>query len=177
MREYYHDPESTAQALEGGWFHTGDIGELSPDGFLRITDRKKDLIKTAGGKYVAPQRLEGLLKTNRYISQVHIHGDQRKFVVALVTLNADTVKAHLRESGQKEDSNLAENPRVRELIRKAIAEANTHLASWESIKGFAIVPREFSIEAGEVTPSLKVKRKVVDRNFHEMIEKLYSVER
>jgi len=175
MKGYYKDAEATAAVLENGWLRTGDIAELSPEGYVRITDRKKDLIKTAGGKYVAPQRLEGLLKANRFISQAHIHGDQKKYVVALVTLNLDAVRNYAGEAGISDTSPeaLAENPKVKELIRQAVADANSHLASFESIKNFAIVPTEFTVEGGELTPSLKVKRKVVDQRYHDLIERLY----
>lgn len=176
MKAYYKNPEETAAAFTDGWFHTGDIGEISPEGYLRITDRKKDLIKTAGGKYVAPQKLEGLLKANRFISQVHIHGDQRKFIVALLTLNMDSIKAFATENGIpfKDPAILTESPKVKELIRKGVAEANAGLASYESIKNFAILHKEFVVETGELTPSLKVKRKVVDKNYHDVIERLYG---
>lgn len=178
MREYYNNPEATADTLEDGWFHTGDIGELSPENYLRITDRKKDLIKTAGGKYVAPQRLENLLKVNPYVSQVHIHGDQRKYVVALLTLNMEPVRrfADQNNISYRDLEALSQHPRVRELVRQAVAEANSQLASFESIKNFAILPRELSIENGEVTPSLKVKRKVVDLRYRELIDRLYGIE-
>ena len=176
MRGYWNDTESTARALQDGWFHTGDIGEISAEGYLRITDRKKDLIKTAGGKYVAPQKLEGLLKANRFISQVHIHGDQRKYVVALLTLNMDAVQKFAEENGvnSKDPESLVENAKVKDLIRRGVAEVNAQLASYESIKNFAILPREFTIEAGELTPSLKVKRKVVDVKYRDLIDKLYT---
>lgn len=179
MKEYYKDPQATAEAIEEGWFHTGDIGELSPEGYLRITDRKKDLIKTAGGKYVAPQKLEGLLKSNRFISQVHIHGDQKKYVVALVTLNYDAVEKYAEENdiSYKDRESLVENPKIKELVRRAIADANSHLASYESIKNFATLPRDFTIDSGELTPSLKVKRKVVDHNYRELIDRLYGVDK
>jgi len=178
MKEYHNDPEATAAALEDGWFHTGDIGEISAEGYLRITDRKKDLIKTAGGKYVAPQKIEGLLKTNRYISQIHIHGDRRKYIVALVTLNYDATEKFAEEHdlSYKDRESLAENPKIKELIRRAIADANSQLASFESIKNFAIVPMDFTIESGELTPSLKVKRKVVDANYRVLIDRLYGVD-
>lgn len=178
MRAYHGDAQATAAALESGWFHTGDIGEVSPEGYLRITDRKKELIKTAGGKYVAPQRLEGLLKANRFISQVHIHGDQKKYVVALLTLNMDAAVAYARENGiaYKSPEELAENAKIKELVRRAVADANSHLASFESIKNFAILPREFTIESGELTPSLKIKRRVVDDRYAAIIERLYGVE-
>ncbi len=179
MKEYYNDSQATAQALTDGWFHTGDIGEMSADGFLRITDRKKDLIKTAGGKYVAPQKLEGLLKASRFISNVHIHGDQRKYIVALITLNMDAIKkvAIEKDLSYKDAASLSQNADVRELIRQAVADANANLASYESIKNFAILNRDFTIENGELTPSLKVKRKFVDAEFKDVIEKLYGVGR
>ena len=179
MKEYLDDPEGTAAVLTDGWYHTGDIGELSPEGYLRITDRKKDLIKTAGGKYVAPQKLEGLLKASHYISQVHIHGDQKKYIVAVLTLNMETIREWAAENAVDATSreDLVANARVRELLRKAVAETNSHLASYETIKNFAILPREFTIESGELTPSLKVKRKVVDERYKSMIDGLYGGDR
>jgi long-chain acyl-CoA synthetase len=179
MKEYLDDPEATAEAITDGWYHTGDIGELSPEGYLRITDRKKDLIKTAGGKYVAPQKLEGLLKVSRFISQVHIHGDQKKYVVALLTLNMDSVRSWADENDipAKGREELASNTRVRELVKSAVAETNSHLASFETIKNFAILPRDFSVESGELTPSLKVKRKVVDEHYKSLIDSLYGADK
>lgn len=179
MREYLDDPKSTAETITDGWFHTGDIGELSPEGYLRITDRKKDLIKTAGGKYVAPQKLDGLLKTSRFISQVHIHGDQKKYIVALLTLNMDSVRQWAEENDipNRDRESLATNPKVRDLIKSAVAETNSHLASFETIKNFAILPREFTVESGELTPSLKVKRKIVDENYKDLIDSLYGPDR
>jgi long-chain acyl-CoA synthetase len=175
MREYWQNPEATANAIVNGWFHTGDIGEISPEGYLRVTDRKKDLLKTAGGKYVAPQKLEGLLKTNPYISQVHIYGDQKKYVVALLTLNLDAIRQYAEDNSMtvKDEKSLTQNAKIKELIRGAIAEANSHLASFESIKNFAILPTEFTVQSGELTPSLKVKRKVVDERYRDILEKLY----
>lgn len=179
MKEYHRDPEATAKAIRDGWFHTGDIGEISSDGFLKILDRKKDLIKTAGGKYVAPQRLEALLMTKPLISQVHIHGDQRKFVVALITLNQEAARKFAEENKITYTSPeaLAEAPKIREHVRKAVAEANAQLASFETIKNFAILPREFSIESGELTPSLKIKRKVVDEKYRDLIDSLYGLQK
>jgi long-chain acyl-CoA synthetase len=180
MKGYYNDQKATDEAIENGWFHTGDIGELSPEGYLTITDRKKDLLKTAGGKYVAPQRLEGLLKASRFISQVHIHGDQKKYVVALITLNMDSVVKYAKENGidfrapSADAKGLIENPKIKDLIRRAVADANTHLASFESIKNFAILSQDFTVESGELTPSLKVKRKVVEARYKDVLEKLYS---
>lgn len=176
MMGYYKDEEATAQVIKDGYFYTGDVGQFTDEGFLRITDRKKDLIKTAGGKYVAPQKLEGLLKNSPLISHVLIHGDRRKYVVALLTLNEPYVKKFARDNGwtYRDFKALSQMPEIRENIRKAIAQANTHLASYETIKNFAILPDDFSIERGELTPSLKVKRKVCDEKFKEVIDQLYS---
>ncbi len=175
MKEYYKDPEATAACFTDGYFHTGDIGALE-DGKLKITDRKKDLIKTAGGKYVAPQKLEGLLRAHGLISNAHIHGDQRKFVVALVTLD----KTHLAQFAEAkdikvdEDEELFTHPLINQVVREIVAEANAHLASYESIKKFKILPKDFTVESGELTPSLKVKRKVVDVRYKEDLDQLYK---
>ena len=176
MKEYFENPEETAQAFTDGWFHTGDIGEITPTGSLRITDRKKDLIKTAGGKYVAPQRLENLLKLNPLISQVLIHGDQKKYIVALITLDSHQMQDLARQKGltYKDLESLTQNPKILEHLRQIVAETNAHLASFETIKRFAILPRDFTVEAGELTPSLKIKRKFLDHKFAVQIEKLYS---
>jgi long-chain acyl-CoA synthetase len=175
MREYLGDPEGTALAIVDGWFHTGDIGELDHAGHLKITDRKKDLLKTAGGKYVAPQRLEGLVKLSPFVSNVHIYGDNRKYVVALLTLANETVEPWALESGLgfKSSKELSQHPKVKELLRKSIAEANSHLASFETIKNFAILENDFTVDSGELTPSLKVKRKQVDERYKEIIEAMY----
>lgn len=181
MREYFHDKEATAQVFDDGWFKTGDIGEILATGQLKITDRKKDLIKTAGGKYVAPQKLEGLLKNNPLISHAHIHGDQKKYVVALVTLDFPHLRQFAQERGLPVPSssdlpgmeNLVKAPLVQDNVRKAVAEANSQLASYETIKRFVILAQDFSIESGELTPSLKIKRRVVDEKFKNEIDSLY----
>ncbi len=160
MKEYYNNPEATAEVMEDGYFKTGDIGFVDNDGFLFITDRKKDLIKTAGGKYVAPQKIENALKMSPHISNVLIHGDQKKYIVALVTLSPSLAGRH-------------NDPEVYNLIKDAIAEANTSLASYESIKKFSILAGDFTIESGELTPSLKVKRKFCDLKFKKEIDELY----
>ncbi len=179
MPEYYKDPAATKEVLNHGWFATGDIGQILASGEIKITDRKKDLIKTAGGKYVAPQRLEGILKASRFISQVHIHGDQKKYVVALLTLNMDAIEkfANEQDISYKDAASLIDNPKVKQLVRAAVADANSQLASWESIKNFAVLPHEFTVESGELTPSLKVKRKVVDQNYKSIIDGLYGGEK
>jgi long-chain acyl-CoA synthetase len=173
---YYERPEATAEAWdEEGWFHTGDIGEFDADGFLRITDRKKDLIKTSGGKYVAPQKIENLLKLQPHISQAVVIGDRRKYCVALITLDAPEVERWA--AGQGLTLNGAEgtatNAAVRTLIEGQVAAVNQHLASFESVKQFRILPHDFSTETGELTPSLKVKRKVVAERHGNLIEDMY----
>lgn len=175
MKRYYHDDAATELVLAGGFFHTGDIGEVDSEGFLKITDRKKDLIKTAGGKYVAPQKLETLLKASPYISNVLVHGDQKKYIVTLVTINEPSVIAWAKAQGIPFGSTeeLSQSPEVYSLIRDALADVNAQLASYESIKKFAVLPKDFTVEAGELTPSLKVKRKVCDKKFAKEIAQLY----
>jgi long-chain acyl-CoA synthetase len=175
MREYLADPAGTKSALQDGWFHTGDVGELDAQGHLKITDRKKDLLKTAGAKYIAPQRLEGFLKLSPFISNVHIHGDNRKFCVALITLASETIENWAKESGVAFESllELSQNPKVKELLRKAVAEANANLAPFETVKNFAILDHDFTVENGELTPSLKVKRKVIEERYKAIFDSMY----
>ncbi|TMA82802.1 MAG: long-chain fatty acid--CoA ligase [Deltaproteobacteria bacterium] len=174
---YYKRPEATAESWDrDGWFHTGDIGEIDADGFLRITDRKKDLIKTSGGKYVAPQNIENLLKTQPHISQAVVIGDNRKYCVALVTVDLDEVERFARtqqlEVGDR--TALVQHPKVVELIETEVQTVNQQLASYESIKYFRILDRDFAQETGELTPSLKVKRKVVTERFRNLIDQMYD---
>ncbi|HEX7407178.1 MAG TPA: long-chain fatty acid--CoA ligase [Candidatus Binatia bacterium] len=174
---YYNRPDATREAWdEEGWFHTGDIGEIDAEGFLRITDRKKDLIKTSGGKYVAPQNVENLLKTQPHISQAVVIGDRRKYCVTVLTLDHDEVQAwaareHIHLPADR--SQWADDARVRALIDAEVAEVNRRLASYESLKYHRILPRDFSVETGELTPSLKVKRKVIAERYRDLIEDMY----
>jgi len=177
LREYYGMPEATREALDkDGWFHTGDIGIIE-DGFLRITDRKKDIIVTAGGKNVAPQNIEGALKAHcPYVSQVMVHGDKRKFLSALVTVNEEAVVPWAKEKGIvfKDINELTKTPDVRTLIQKAIDHLNADLASYETIKEFAILPRDLTQDAGELTPTLKVKRKFVSEKYKDILDRFYT---
>ena len=159
MLEYYKNPEATKAAFtEDGYFRTGDIGQLTSDGFLKITDRKKDLIKTAGGKYVAPQKLEGLLKQDPLISQVLIIGDQRKFISAIISVEI-----------------ASENNAVTlEKIKQHIQKINSTLASYDAIKKFEVVFEFWTIDNGCLTPSMKVKRKILEKKYSDLIEKIYS---
>jgi long-chain acyl-CoA synthetase len=177
MKGYFKDPEATAATIdENGWLHTGDIGEIDDEGFLKITDRKKDLIITAQGKNVAPQRVERIMRTSHYIGQVVAYGDKKKYLSALITLDPDNIKEWASKEGL--DPNdleaLAANPKVRELIEKEVEDRNSELASFETIKKYHLLPHDFSIEAGEMTPSLKIKRKVVVDKYHEELEALYK---
>ncbi|HND85037.1 MAG TPA: long-chain fatty acid--CoA ligase [Pseudobdellovibrionaceae bacterium] len=175
MKEYYNQPSETERVLKDGWFATGDIGEITEQGELRITDRKKDLIKTAGGKYVAPQRLESLLKIHPLINQVLIHGDQKKYIVALLTLDKTLVEqlGKDRQLHYRVWTDLLEQQPIQDEVRKIVAHANSQLASFETIKKYLVLPTEFTIESGELTPSLKVKRKYLDKKYTKEIESLY----
>ncbi len=172
---YYERPEATEEAWDAeGWFHTGDIGEIDADGFLRITDRKKDLIKTSGGKYVAPQKIENLLKLQPHISQAVVIGDNRKYCTALVTLDLPAVETWARERGLAvPPDDLAHHAEAQKLVESEVAAVNQHLASWESLKYVRILPHDFSTETGELTPSLKVKRKVIATRYADVIESMY----
>ncbi|MCK6597567.1 MAG: long-chain fatty acid--CoA ligase [Bdellovibrionaceae bacterium] len=176
MVGYYNNPEATQEALENGWFKTGDIGEILPGGDLKITDRKKDLIKTANGKYVAPQKLEGILKLNPFIGHALIHGDQKKYIIALISLEKEKVIAWCKEN-QIETSDwksVIHHQLLVENIRKTIVNINAELASHESIKKYLIIEDEFTVENGSLTPSLKVKRKVLDAKYKQLIDSLYD---
>jgi long-chain acyl-CoA synthetase len=174
MKEYYRNPEATAEVLKEGWLYTGDIGQLDRDGYLRITDRKKDIIVTAGGKNVAPQNLENDLKTDPLISQVMVHGDKRKFLSALVTLNEDSVRKWAQENGVTFGGPLHEDQRVRARVQQAVDALNAKQASYSTIKKFAILPRDFSQEAGELTPTLKVKRKYCTQKYQDVLDAFYA---
>lgn len=177
MRGYHNLEEATAESLIDGWFHTGDIGELDEAGYLRITDRKKDLIKTSGGKYVAPQKVEGTLKAVcPYISQVIVHGEGRKYVSALLTLDPDSIKEWASTHGQADSDydTLVASPEVRDLIEGYVAQANKQLERWETIKRFEILTHELTIDDGEVTPSLKIRRRVVERKYQDLLNSLYD---
>jgi long-chain acyl-CoA synthetase len=173
MRGYHCDDEATRQIMTDGWLRTGDIGEWN-DGFLRITDRKKDLIKTAGGKYVAPQRLEGLVKLHPLVGHVLIHGDKRKHVVALVTIDRPSLVAWARERGWSlRGGSVAEHPEILAEVQRHFRAVNAKLASFETIKAFRILDGEFSVEGGELTPSLKVRRKFCDEKYKADLDALF----
>ncbi len=173
MKGYFQNPAATEEMLKDGWLYTGDIGELDQDGFLRITDRKKDIIVTAGGKNVAPQNLENELKTEPLISQVMVHGDKRKFLSALVTLNEENVRKWAGENGVALSGPLHEDGRVRARVQQAIDVLNAKQANYSSIKKFAILAGDFTQEAGELTPTLKVKRKFCTQKYAQLLDGFY----
>jgi long-chain acyl-CoA synthetase len=177
MQGYYKSPESTREVLsEDGWFRTGDVGYLDKDNYLFITDRKKDLLKTAAGKFVAPQPIENLLKTSPYVLNAMIVGDQRKFVVALVVINPITIAAKLAEEGLRFSSNpeMAAHPRTYALIENEVSRLTAHLAQYETIKRFALLPDDFTFDSGALTFTMKLKRRVVETQYHDLIDKLYA---
>nr|WP_202447091.1 AMP-dependent synthetase/ligase [Streptomyces sp. SID5468] len=178
MRGYHGLPEKTEEVLEAdGWFHTGDIGELSDDGFLRITDRKKDLIKTSGGKYISPVEVEGRFKALcPYVGNVLVIGAGRNFCTALIALDEPTITAWAREQGLPHTDYAAviAAPRTRELVEGYVAQVNEGLQRWQTIKKFRLLPRDLDVEHGDLTPSLKLKRPVVEREFKNLIDEMYA---
>jgi long-chain acyl-CoA synthetase len=173
MKGYWNNPAATAEVLQEGWLLTGDIGHLDEAGHLRITDRKKDIIVTAGGKNVAPQNLENDLKTDPLVSQVMVHGDKRKFLSAIVTLNDESARRWATEHGVPAGAPLHDHPTVVARIQQAIDALNARQASYATIKRFAIVPKDFAQETGELTPTLKVKRKVVTQKYQTVLDAFY----
>lgn len=177
MRGYWKKPEATAEVIsEEGWFHSGDIGVIDPDGALRITDRKKDIIVTAGGKNVAPQNIENQIKSKSpLISQVVIHGDKRKFLSAVITIDPDNVQSWAAEKGiaNGEVKDLTQRPEVRKAVEDVINEVNTGLASYETLKKFKILDHDFAI-GDLLTPTMKVKRKQVSERYKEVFDAFYG---
>jgi long-chain acyl-CoA synthetase len=177
MRGYHELPAETAQVLlADGWAATGDVGELDAQGYLRITDRKKDLVKTSGGKYIAPSQIEGALKAaSPLIGQVVVVAQGRKHVSALITLDRDSGTAWAGSRGLAPDAVLAgEHPQVQAELEAAVEAVNVGLNRWETVKQFRILPAELSVEAGELTPSLKIKRAVVNERYADVIESIYG---
>lgn len=178
MRGYHNLPEQTAEAFDPeGWFRTGDVGEIDTEGFLRITDRKKELIKTSGGKYVAPQAIEVLFKGICPIAgQVVVHGDGRNYCTALVTLDPEALEQWAHGRGIDEDDYVALTRRdeVGAYVGERIADLNTRLNRWETTKNFRILDRDFSVEDGELTPSLKLRRKVVEARYRDLLDEMYA---
>jgi long-chain acyl-CoA synthetase len=177
MRGYYGQPEATAAVLKDGWFYTGDVGRLEKDGQLYITDRKKDLFKLSNGKYVAPQLIESLLKESEFVSQVVVVGAGRKQPVALIVPEWESLKQALAEAGEEAANDrlaLSKDPAAIKLVQRDVAKLTSELVDYERIRRVALLPNEFTIDGGELTPTLKVKRKVIDDRYGDLIEDLYS---
>jgi long-chain acyl-CoA synthetase len=176
MKGYYKMEAETQEAIRDGWFYTGDLGDLDEEGFLTITDRKKDLIVTAGGKNVAPQPIENILKTNPYISNVVIIGDKRKFISALIVPNFEKLVeyADANNIAYSDYSDLVANEKIVNFIESEINRATPGLASYEKVKRVALLDREFEIEKGEITPTLKVKRNIIEQKYQGIIDSLYQ---
>ena len=177
MKGYYKNETATREAIDpDGWFHTGDVGHLDADGFLVITDRKKDLIVTAGGKKIAPQPIESLLKTNPYVAEIVVIGNARRFPAALVVPDFDQLHKWTREHGIKSfnKQELVRNQGLIDFIQTQIDEMTSHLAKFERIKKVCLLPKAFTLEGGELTPTLKVKRKVVEGRYKDLIDQLYA---
>ncbi|MFF0157763.1 AMP-dependent synthetase/ligase [Streptomyces sp. NPDC005263] len=178
MEGYHGLPEKTVEVLESdGWFHTGDIGELSPDGYLKITDRKKDLIKTSGGKYIAPAEVEGQFKAVcPYVSNILVHGADRNFCTALIALDEVSILDWAKENGLegKSYADVVAAPATVSMVEGYVKELNAGLQRWQTIKKFRLLPRDLDVEHGEITPSLKLKRPVVEREYKHLIDEMYA---
>ena len=177
MRGYYNKPEATrAVFTDDGWFKTGDIGTIDEDGFLRITDRKKELFKTSGGKYIAPQPIEQAIKGSRFVNQVVLIGNARKFASALIVPDWENIESYARMKGieEKSRSALCRHPRIIDLFERQIDKLTANFARYERVKRIALLDKEFTIEGGELTPTMKVKRRVIDEKYRDLIEQMYD---
>jgi long-chain acyl-CoA synthetase len=177
MRGYYGHPEETDSVLREGWFATGDVGHLDNEGRLYITDRKKDLFKLSNGKYIAPQQIESLLKQSEFVSQAVVVGAGRKQPAALIVAEWEAVRQALAEAGEefpRDRAQLAKFPAAIKLVQSDVVQLTRELADYERIRRVALLADEFTIDKGELTPTLKVKRRVIDERFGDLIEELYS---
>ena len=181
MKGYYNAPEATREMNEpDGWLHSGDIGEIDPSGFVRITDRKKDIIVTAGGKNVAPQNLENSLKTFPLISQAMVHGDKRKYLSVLITVNEETARKLLQDQGLTPPasySDVAARPEIRAAVQKVLDAMNAHEPPYNQLKRFYVMDHDFTQESGDLTPTLKVKRKACTQRYQAILDGLYDGEK
>ena len=177
MDGYHNNQQATDETLQDGWFHTGDIGEIDDAGFVRITDRKKDLFKTSGGKYVAPQIIEGQFKAVcPYASQFVVHGNERNFVSAIITLDGEAIEGWAAQHGLggKSYAEIVTSEAAQEMVQRYVDQLNLRLNRWEQIKRFILLDRDLSVEEGEITPSMKVKRKVVEEHHKDELDALYT---
>jgi long-chain acyl-CoA synthetase len=178
MLGYYKNDEATLEAMEDGWFKTGDIARIDEEGFVYIVDRKKELIVTAGGKNIAPQPIENELKLDQYISSAIVFGDRKPYLVAIITPDVEALAEHARQEkiSYSTFEELVRNPRIKELYAARIKELNKSYPPYKTIKYFALVANDFSIEGGELTPTLKLKRKIILEKYKDIIEDLYATQ-
>jgi long-chain acyl-CoA synthetase len=177
MQGYYNKPEETRAVFsEDGWFKTGDIGTIDADGFLRITDRKKELLKTSGGKYIAPQPIEQLIKGSPFVNQVVLIGNGRRFPAALIVPDWERLDSYAKLKGieTRNRAELCKHPRIIDLFERQVAGLTSELAQFEKVKKIGLLENELTIQGGELTPTLKVKRRVVDEKYRETIDALYA---
>jgi len=177
MQGYYKLPDATKETIDAeGWLHTGDIGELDSDGYLKITDRKKELIKTAGGKYIAPQPIEGMVKRNKFVANAVLYGDRRKFPIVLVVPNFDNLERWARERNLTYGTRaeLIQLPDVQAKVEREVMSTLRELAKFETPKKVVLLENDFTIESGELTPTLKVKRRVVEKRYKDVIDTAYA---
>ncbi|MGQ9618932.1 MAG: AMP-dependent synthetase/ligase [Candidatus Aminicenantia bacterium] len=176
MIGYYKNESETKEVIKDGWFHTGDIGKLDDDGFLYITDRKKELLVTSGGKNIAPQPIENMIKTSPYVNQVVCIGDKRKFISALIVPNWEKLEEQAKNMGIlfSSRSELTKNKEILDFMLKEVDSVTPGLAQFEKVKKIALLEKEFTIEGGEITPTLKVKRRVIDQKYKDIIDELYE---
>jgi long-chain acyl-CoA synthetase len=176
MRGYYGHPEATEAVIKENWFATGDVGYKDEHSHIWITDRKKDLFKLSNGKYIAPQQLESLLKQSEFVNQVVVIGSSRKFPAALIVPDWEDLKSALRSAGENvsgSHADISRMPAAIKLVQKDVTAITAHLADYERVRRIALLPEEFSIEKGEMTPTLKVKRAVIDDRCGDLIDELY----
>jgi long-chain acyl-CoA synthetase len=173
---YWNMPEETKNAFDGEWFKTGDVGTIDPDGFLIITDRKKDLIKTSGGKFIAPQPIENSLKANPLVSEAAVIGERRRFPCVVIAPSLPVLHDWAREYeiAYDSDADLVANPKVQALYEAIVHHVNNNLAQFEKLKKVLVLPEELSVSNGTLTPTLKLRRRKVEEHYREMIEKLYA---
>ena len=177
MLGYYHKDEATKEAFtDDGWFKTGDIGNIDADGFLSITDRKKELFKTSGGKYIAPSPIEQMIRSSRFVNQVVLVGNERKFPAALIVPNFEMLESYakLKELDIKTPAEFCSHPRIIDLFARQIEAMTPNLSQFERVKKFALLEHELTVENGELTPTLKVKRRVIDEKYRDVIDRIYS---